>query len=281
MKRFKRASELHEYIADRRLDGAIIGFIPTLGALHQGHLELVKRSLSERALTICSIFVNPTQFNNSVDFARYPKTLDDDILKLETAGTDILFIPEVEDIYPGGTADLAKFDLGYLETILEGSSRPGHFQGVCQVMQRLLTIVDPHLLFMGQKDYQQCLVVKRLLEITSSTVKLITAPTVRRTDGLALSSRNARLSDNGRIIAKGIFETLSFVKQSLTPGDLKLLLGEARQMLAKKGFVVDYVEIAHAESLLLTDSWDGNASLICLIAAFLEEVRLIDNMVIS
>ena len=156
------------YIASQRSEGAIIGFIPTMGALHQGHLELLKRSLSERALTVCSIFINPTQFNNSVDFAKYPKTLDDDILKLEAAGTDILFIPEVDDIYPGGIANLAKFDLGYLETILEGSSRPGHFQGVCQVMQRLLTIVDPHLLFMGQKDYQQCMVIKRLLEIMSS-----------------------------------------------------------------------------------------------------------------
>jgi pantoate--beta-alanine ligase len=278
---FKRADLLKTHLAKLTANGARIGFIPTMGALHNGHLELVRQSIETGNTTVCSIFVNPTQFNNATDFDKYPKTLEADIAKLESVKTDIVFVPEVADIYPEGIENLETFNLGYLETILEGSSRPGHFQGVCQVMKRLLTIVNPHLLFMGQKDYQQCMVISWLLSFMNSTTQLITVPTIRQPDGLAMSSRNTRLTEEGRKKAVSIYETLLFVKNSLKPGGLNLLLDQARKRLTEKGFNVDYVEIANAGDLRLTDNWDGKEQLICLVAAFLEEVRLIDNMKIT
>ncbi|HTE28385.1 pantoate--beta-alanine ligase [Flavitalea sp.] len=278
---FKRADLLQAHLNKLTADGARIGFIPTMGALHDGHLELIRLSLNTGNITVCSIFVNPTQFNNATDFNKYPKTLEADISKLESVNTDIVFVPEVAGIYPDGIENLETFNLGYLETILEGSSRPGHFQGVCQVMKRLLTIVNPHLLFMGQKDYQQCMVITWLLCFMNSRTQLITAPTVRQPDGLAMSSRNTRLSEEGRKKAVSIYETILFVKTSLKPGELNGLLSDARKRLNEKGFSVDYVEIANATDLRLTDYWDGQAPLICLVAAFLEEVRLIDNMIVT
>jgi pantoate--beta-alanine ligase len=278
---FKRADLLQDHLAKLSSDGARIGFIPTMGALHDGHLELIRQSLNSGNTTVCSIFVNPTQFNNVTDFNKYPKTLEADIAKLGSVEADIVFVPEVADIYPDGLENLEKFNLGYLETILEGSSRPGHFQGVCQVMKRLLTIVNPHLLFMGQKDYQQCMVVSWLLSFMKSRTQLITAPTVRQTDGLAMSSRNTRLSDEGRRTAVTIHDTLIFIKRSLKPGNLSGLLDQARRSLTDKGFIVDYVEIADAGNLELTGSWNGQTQLVCLVAAFLEEVRLIDNMIVT
>ncbi|MET0244379.1 MAG: pantoate--beta-alanine ligase [Flavitalea sp.] len=278
---FKRADALSEYLQKQRSRSNRIGFVPTMGALHDGHLELVQQSLKEDLLTVCSIFVNPTQFNNATDFEKYPKTIADDIAKLEAAGTDILFIPGVSDIYPNGTSGLERFDLGYLETILEGSSRPGHFQGVCQVMSRLITIVNPHLLFMGQKDYQQCMVVSRLISIMNHPVKLITAPTVRQADGLAMSSRNRRLTDSGRTTATSIFQAMTTIRNNIKPGSLLPLIAKAEKHLTSRGFTVDYIEIATANDLKITHEWDGKTSLVCLVAAFLEEVRLIDNMVIS
>lgn len=278
---FVKADELHSYLAAKVASGSRIGFIPTMGALHNGHLELIQQSVNRQLITVCSIFVNPTQFNNTNDFNKYPKTPDTDIAKLESVHTDILFLPETNEIYPGGTTNLERFDLGYLETILEGSSRPGHFQGVCQVMKRLLTIVEPHLLFMGQKDYQQCMVVAWLLKEMNSRTTLITAATVRQPDGLAMSSRNSRLTDQGRSQAVAIFNTLQFVRKTLSPGRLEPLLTEAGQKLTDAGFRVDYVSIARAEDLKIVDSWDGQTALVCLIAAFLEDVRLIDNMLIT
>ncbi|RYG06553.1 MAG: pantoate--beta-alanine ligase [Chitinophagaceae bacterium] len=278
---FNRADLLHDHLTKLSAGGARIGFIPTMGALHDGHLELIRQSLTSGNITVCSVFVNPTQFNNATDFNKYPKTLDADIQKLESVGTDVIFVPEVPDIYPGGINNLERFDLGYLETILEGSSRPGHFQGVCQVMKRLLTIVNPHLLFMGQKDYQQCMVITWLLAFMNSHTTLVTVPTIRQADGLAMSSRNVRLSEQGRKQATAIYQALQFVKTNLKPGDLQDLLDQARNKLNQAGFKVDYVEMANATDLKLTRFWDGKTRLVCLVAAFLEEVRLIDNMVVT
>jgi pantoate--beta-alanine ligase len=280
MKLFRSAGLLHEHIAGLRDTGTKIGFIPTMGALHEGHLQLIKQSLSNGCLTVCSIFVNPTQFNNPTDFAKYPKTPDADLQMLEQAGTDLVYVPEVADVYPNGLNNLEKFDLGYLETILEGSARPGHFQGVCQVMKRLLTIINTDMLFMGQKDYQQCLVINWLLKAMNSHTQLITAATVRQPDGLAMSSRNRRLSEEGRLKATTIFKTLEFVQSNLKAGNMETLLVQARENLELNGFRVDYVEMAGAEDLRLIRQWDGHSSLVCLIAAFLEDVRLIDNMII-
>ncbi len=281
MRVFTQAAALHDYLAIAKQQNKEIGFIPTMGALHNGHIELLNQSVSQGLLTVCSIFVNPTQFNNTEDFNKYPKSLASDTALLGQTGIAVLFAPTVEEIYPGGTTTQEVFDLGYLETILEGSSRPGHFQGVCQVMKRLLTIVSPDYLFMGQKDYQQCMVVSRLLQLMRSDIQLITAPTVRQSDGLALSSRNQRLSAEGKQNATAIYETLRFIAESLEPGELNTLRSEAEAKLTEHGFAVDYIAFATTETLELVNDWDGQTPLVCLVAAFLENIRLIDNLELS
>src|SRR5437762_3691918 len=196
---FKKTGELQQYLApfrqkDKgRLTG--IGFVPTMGALHDGHLSLLKTSAQENRLSICSIFVNPAQFNDSNDFKKYPSTLEQDILKLETNGCDILFLPDVEEIYPHGIDKKKHYDLGYLETILEGEFRPGHFQGVCMAVEKLLLIVRPDKLYLGQKDYQQCMIITRLIRLMEleKEIGIKICPILREKDGLAMSSRNMLL----------------------------------------------------------------------------------------
>lgn len=277
----KEAKTLDRYILQEKAKGSVIGFVPTMGALHRGHLALIERSRQHAGFTVCSIFVNPTQFNNAGDFRRYPNVIEKDIALLAEAGTDMLYLPSVEEIYPGGTDGLEQYELGYLETVLEGQYRPGHFQGVCLVMQRLLSMVRPHRLLMGLKDYQQCMVVKRLLQLMRSDIEFIACPTIREPDGLAMSSRNMRLSPEDRKKAPAIYRALDYIKKELRAGELTGLKAKAGQQLTEAGFKVDYTEIAHAETLQIMDSWNGKDPLVALVAAFLNEVRLIDNMVIA
>lgn len=277
----KQAARLQEYLQQQAARGIISGFVPTMGALHQGHLSLISESRKHTGITVCSIFVNPTQFNDPKDFEKYPKTLEQDILLLETAGTDILFLPSVDEVYSGGLTNLEHYDLGYLETILEGKFRPGHFQGVCQVMYRLLKLVQPDLLFMGQKDYQQCMVVKRLLQIMGSKTVLIPAPTVRESSGLAMSSRNMRLSTDQRGTAVDISRALHYIKENLAEKSIATLKTAGAGLLEEAGFKVDYVEIANADTLEPVPEWDGKTPLVALVAAFLGDIRLIDNMVLT
>ena len=257
-----------------------ISFVPTMGALHRGHLALMETARKHSSTTVCSIFVNPTQFNDPKDFAKYPITLEKDIELLEHSGTDILFLPSVSTLYPLVTSNLENYELGYLETVLEGSSRPGHFQGVCQVMFRLLTAVGPVKLFMGQKDYQQCMVVKRLLEITRLPAMLYTCDTVRESDGLAMSSRNKRLSSQERQNATAISKALNYAKEHLGKQSLQEIRTTATEILESSQFKIDYIEFADAGTLELRENWDGQQSLVLLIAAFHGEVRLIDNMIL-
>ena len=274
----KSAKEVARFISEKHKNGAIIGFAPTMGALHQGHLSLLEKSKQQADITVSSIFVNPTQFNNASDFEKYPVTLETDIDMLEAGGCDLLFLPPVTEIYPDGTATLRKYDLGFLESVLEGKYRPGHFQGVCQVVDRLLNIVQPNLLFLGQKDYQQCMVIRKMIELTKSKTQIIVCPTLREASGLAMSSRNLRLNENEKEKASKIYETLSFIKQEIRPGYLEDLKERARQYLTIEGFKVDYVEIADSTTLEPQTIWDGNIHLVALAAAFLNEVRLIDNI---
>jgi pantoate--beta-alanine ligase len=275
---FKQAATLGKYLEQQGSMQRKTGFIPTMGALHEGHLTLVKEAQKHTAITVCSIFVNPTQFNDHNDYKKYPKTLDKDIYLLEKIGTDILFLPSVDEMYPQGMHQLEQYDLGFLETILEGQFRPGHFQGVCQVMARLLQQVRPDQLFMGQKDYQQCMVVKWLLKYLKMDTEFVAVPTIREADGLAMSSRNMRLPEADRKKATAIYRALDHIRQHLTKGPLSPLLGEAAGMLEQEGFKIDYIALADADTLAPQDSWDGQQHLVALIAAFLWEVRLIDNM---
>jgi pantoate--beta-alanine ligase len=281
---FKYGPQLADYIQQQKDAAKQIGFVPTMGALHDGHIALIDRSKKDTAITVCSIFVNPTQFNNTGDFQKYPNTIEQDIVRLEAAGCDALFLPAVAEMYPHGTAGLEQYDLGYLETLLEGKYRPGHFQGVCQVMFRLLTMVQPHKLFMGQKDYQQCMVVSRLLQLMQSPTELITCPTLREADGLAMSSRNLRLPPDDRQKATTIYKCLTLIKQECNKGIAWPVIKEkATQLLSDAGFRIDYVELADANTLqpahaAMTTIYQGPR--VALIAAFLHEVRLIDNMMV-
>jgi pantoate--beta-alanine ligase len=281
---FKYAEPLARYIQQQKTAGKQIGFVPTMGALHSGHIALINQSKQATAVTVCSIFVNPTQFNNPSDYQLYPQTIEQDIAKLEAAGCDALFLPSIAEMYPLGTTSLEHYDLGYLETLLEGKFRPGHFQGVCQVMFRLLDMVQAHQLFMGQKDYQQCMVVSRLLTLMQSGTQLVTCPTLREPDGLAMSSRNLRLSPEDRQTATTIYQCLTFIKQQLNQGTPWTVIKEkGEKMLTDAGFRIDYVELADAHTLqpaTATMATVYQGARVALIAAFLHNVRLIDNMLV-
>lgn len=277
---FKKAADINNYLLQAGSQGNSIGFIPTMGALHQGHISLIETAQKAGDLCVCSIFVNPTQFNDRKDFENYPSTIDTDIDQLEKAGCHILFLPSVTEMYPEGTANAKKYDLGYLETVLEGKYRPGHFQGVCQVVHRLLHIIPTNRLYLGQKDYQQCMVITKMTELAGLKTNIIICPTLREHDGLAMSSRNVRLSVPNRKKAVKISETLSYIKNNLKPGSLKNIKDRSIQNLTSAGFKVDYVEIADAHSLQLINDWNGKTALVALAAAFLDDVRLIDNMLL-
>jgi pantoate--beta-alanine ligase len=277
---FRNTVLLKKHLSGLREQGKI-GFVPTMGALHDGHIQLIRTSLDENAHTLCSIFVNPTQFNDPQDFQKYPITIEADIQKLESAGCNILFLPTVEEIYPGGTGDGKHYELGHLEQVLEGSFRPGHFQGVCRVVDILLGITEPNELYLGQKDYQQCMVIKKMIELTGRQTSLRICDTVRERDGLAMSSRNMRLSPGQRTTATLIHKLLSEARRSLKPGDLRPFQEKALQELRNGGFKPDYFEFAHADSLQILQHWNGKDPLVAVVAAFLGDVRLIDNMILN
>ena len=276
---FKTTSDLTFHLTELRSKGLVTGFVPTMGALHRGHLSLIEHSKKNTHVTICSIFVNPTQFNDANDFIKYPVTLDQDLLLLEKAGCDVVFLPSVNEMYPNGTELKEHYDLGYLETILEGKYRPGHFQGVCQVVHRLLEIVQPSSLFLGRKDYQQCMVIKRLIALSGRKIEVNIIPTLRENSGLALSSRNLRLSVEDRERAGIIYRSLLYMKENITSSDINGLTATATKMILGSGFErTDYVTIADADTLLPINEWNGQTKSVALVAAFIAGVRLIDNM---
>ncbi|MEO6730281.1 MAG: pantoate--beta-alanine ligase [Ferruginibacter sp.] len=278
---FKKPEHLHSFLSSEKTRGLTTGFVPTMGALHNGHLGLVARALGENDLVICSIFVNPTQFNDAKDFENYPTTIEKDICFLEKAGCSILFLPSVKDIYPNGIDKATKYEMGPLENILEGKFRPGHFQGVCQVVNRLLDIVTPTKLYIGQKDFQQCMVIKKLIELLQIETEIIICPTQREPDGLAMSSRNLRLHDTERKKAPALYQSLLSIKKNLKAGDTTQLKQTANQLLTDAGFKVDYVEIAIADTLEIIQNWDGKIQLVGVAAAYLNDVRLIDNLILN
>lgn len=279
---FKKASDLSGYLEKLAQKGEKIGFVPTMGALHNGHISLIENAKKDKTLAVASIFVNPTQFNDPSDYTKYPVTIDNDILLLEASGCDILFLPSVDEMYPDGVSVDKVYDLGYLEQILEGKYRPGHFQGVCAVVERLLQIVDPHHLYIGQKDYQQCMVISKLISLMgkSGEINLHICPTLREENGLAMSSRNMRLSANEKQQATLLWQTLLCIRENIKPGSITYLKEKTANQLSTNGFKVDYVEIANAQNLSSVELWDGKEKLVALVAAFLSEVRLIDNILL-
>lgn len=276
----KHIKDLKYSIQNRPTHLKLIGFVPTMGALHAGHISLIQKAKEESDFVVCSIFVNPTQFNNAADFDKYPITIERDIDMLESAGCDLLFLPHVNEMYPPGDP-VVLYELGFIETVLEGAFRSGHFQGVCRIVDKLLQAVTPHRLFMGQKDYQQCMVVQKMIALTQSTVQLVVCDSVREESGLAMSSRNMRLSEAEKEQALHIIHTLRTIQSNLNPGDVHSLTETATTHLEKEGFKVDYVAIADAQTLAPVSQWDGQQKIVALVAAYLQEVRLIDNILLK
>lgn len=276
---FQTLPELQQYLNTRRQKGELIGFAPTMGALHAGHLDLIRHSKAQNACTVCSIFVNPTQFNDPKDLEKYPRTPDKDLAMLESVGTEVVFMPQVDEIYPPGLDTRLQLELGQLDKVMEGAFRPGHFQGMAQVVKRLLDIVQPDHLYMGQKDFQQLSIVGHMIRELQLPVELIMVPTVREVDGLAMSSRNVRLSPSQREAAPAIFQTLSWAKTQLGVMPTREIEAEAmRRLSAMPAFRPEYFQLVDGNTLLPVDDPAAHAWVVACVASWVGEVRLIDNM---
>ncbi|KAA9332914.1 pantoate--beta-alanine ligase [Hymenobacter busanensis] len=259
-----------------RREGRRIGFVPTMGALHEGHLQLVHAAAQQNDVVIVSVFVNPTQFNNTEDFKMYPRVLGSDTELLRSSGCTALFAPTPEQMYPQPA--VLKFDFGPLERVMEGAHRPGHFNGVATVVSKLFHLSRPHRAYFGQKDWQQVAIVRQMVQDLSFDLELVAAPTVRETDGLAMSSRNRRLSAEARALAPRLYEALQLAKQRLVAGPA-VAQTEATAFLHQFPEIeLEYLEVADARTLQPTIE-PGHDVVICL-AAWLGGVRLIDNVVV-
>lgn len=277
---FKKVTDLQRWLDTQRVQKHTVGFAPTMGALHQGHLELVRLSKRASDVAVVSIFVNPTQFNDPKDLEKYPRTPERDIELLISAGCDALFMPPVEEIYPPGHDLSIQLDFKQLAQVMEGQFRPGHFAGMATVVHRLLDIVRPQRLYMGQKDFQQLSIVRDMLRQLQIPVELVMCPTMREADGLAMSSRNVRLSPQMRSVAPIIYQILVWAKVELTLRDALKIQQEALQKLTDAGLRPEYFDIVDGITLLPVTHWADSKFIVACTAAFAGEVRLIDNVVL-
>ncbi len=279
---FKRVADLQKYTKSLKNNGLEIGFAPTMGALHAGHTSLVHRAKEKCDVVVVSIFINPTQFNDAKDLDKYPRTPERDLELLAEAGCDIVFMPSVSEVYPHGNTPSVKYDFGKLERILEGEFRPGHFDGMAQVVSRLLDIVQPNKLFMGQKDFQQLAVVARMLEIQKSKVELVSCPIVREKDGLAMSSRNVRLTESDRPTAALIHQTLEEavnMVENYAPREISRIC--ATKLKLEQQFRLEYFEIVDGRTLLPIHIFEDTDYAVALTAVWVGDVRLIDNIILK
>jgi pantoate--beta-alanine ligase len=277
---FKLRADLHAYLSGLRQAGKHIGFVPTMGALHPGHLSLIRQAQKENDVVVCSIFVNPTQFNNPLDLSSYPRVPEKDLELLAEAGCDVVYLPEASDVYSDSTD--YSFDLGHIDRVMEAAHRPGHFNGVINVVKRLFEIVNPQQAYFGQKDLQQCLVVKQLVRQYGLSVNIRVCPLIREADGLAMSSRNALLPAELRKKAGRIYDALlkgASQANSHTPLQVKEFIRHYIEQDAD--FKTDYVEITEGETLLPVSAWADAQNSVACVAVHLGGVRLIDNMVIK
>ncbi|MDP2388292.1 MAG: pantoate--beta-alanine ligase [Bacteroidota bacterium] len=279
MQIFEKIKDLQAFLAKESAKGSSIGFVPTMGALHEGHISLVKEAKKESELVVSSVFVNPTQFNDKKDLERYPRTLEQDTKMLAEAGCDILFAPSVEEMYP--QTDTRKFDFGFLDNTLDGAFRPGHFNGVAQIVSKLFEAVKPDKAFFGQKDFQQVLIVKELVRQLDLKIEIVPCPILREPDGLAMSSRNTLLSPEERKQASNIPVWMKEAKQLFNGKNAE----EVKKVIIEKVnstplFKLDYFEIRNADNLQEYNApTDKHA--VALFAAFCGRIRLIDNEVLS
>lgn len=275
LKIFSTKNEITDYF--NRKPVKVIGFVPTMGALHKGHLGLIELAKQQSTQVVCSIFVNPTQFNDPKDLEKYPRPITDDIRRLEEVNCDILFNPQVTEMY----ADNEKwhFDMGDLEHLLEGKFRPGHYQGVTQVVNKLFNIVKPDIAFFGQKDYQQVMVISKMVEVLKMPVKLVMCPIEREPDGLAMSSRNIHLTPYDREHSLILSKTLNWVNENFDINKIDILQQQAAQMISNEpGVELEYFEIADGKTL--HPAAPASETIVALVAARVGKTRLIDNVLI-
>jgi pantoate--beta-alanine ligase len=278
MEIFKQISPLRAHLKSARMQGKTIGLIPTMGALHRGHTALIKAAQTRNDITVCSIFVNPTQFNNQADLLKYPRTLEKDTELLKEVHCDVLFYPEVQELYP--EKSILKLDFGALDKVMEGKFRPGHFSGVGLVVSKLFNIVEPDDAYFGQKDWQQLAVISRLVDEMKFAVQLRGVPTLREDDGLALSSRNQRLTKEQRMRSSVFFKALNAAKTKINQGEkIEVVKNMVKQLVEEEPEVkLEYFEVADSVNLNLLENVESSKRPIMCIAGFVGEVRLIDNM---
>ena len=277
MKLIHTVQELRTELNAQRLAGKKIGFVPTMGALHEGHASLVKLAVAENDVVVVSDFVNPTQFNDQNDLLKYPRTLEADCELLEKVGAHYVFAPSVEEIYP--EPDTRQFSYAPLDTVMEGKFRPGHFNGVCQVVSKLFMMVEPHCAYFGEKDFQQLAIIREMVKHMNFPIRIVGCPIVRESDGLALSSRNARLSDAQRVQALNISKTLFASKEYAATHTVEETQDFVEQAIAaSEGLELEYFEIVDGLTLQKIAGWDDTDYAVGCITVFCGEVRLIDNI---
>lgn len=277
----RSVAELETFVANERQKGHSIGFVPTMGALHEGHLSLVERAVKENDVTVASVFVNPTQFNNPADLASYPRKEDDDFRLLSAAGASAVFAPGVEEIYPGGIDAQPEhhFELGMAAEVMEGKYRPGHFQGVAQIVSKLFRMVTPDRAYFGEKDFQQIAVIRNMIKSEGIKVDIVACPIKRADDGLALSSRNALLTPEQREVAPEIHAALrNSVEYSKTHSVRATHDSVVERINAVPHMEVEYFEIVDARTLAAIDEWEESPWVVGCITVYCGKVRLIDNI---
>jgi pantoate--beta-alanine ligase len=276
---YKSTAEISLFIQETKKLGKSIGFVPTMGALHDGHISLIDLSRKDNDLTICSIFVNPTQFNQREDYINYPITLSADLEKLSDAGCQVVFVPSEEEIYPPDGSKPNPPDLGMLAKVLEGAFRPGHFDGVAQVVEILLRLVQPDRLYLGRKDYQQVQIISRMIELKKLPVEVVNCPIIREAEGLAMSSRNIRIAPEDRQAALALSKSLHIIADAWGKESTAIALEKGKALLGQYPSIrLEYFCVCRADSLEQTESPEAGIAYVALIAAWVGKVRLIDNI---
>lgn len=277
MKVVRTISELKSLISGFKKEGKQVGLVPTMGALHAGHMSLVSRARKENDIVAVSVFVNPTQFNNKEDLRTYPRTEEQDCALLEAAGCDVVFVPSVEEIYP--EEDTRVFDLGSVAEVMEGKFRPGHFNGVAQIVSKLFSFVEPDKAYFGEKDFQQIAVIRRMVELEGFKLEIVSCPIKREDDGLALSSRNVRLSEEQRKIAPNIYrvlkESCNFASNHTVAETVAMVTEELNKLPQLE---VEYYEIVNGLTMQPVENWNDAPYVVGCITVYCGDVRLIDNI---
>lgn len=277
MEIIRTVDELRRRVADAKAQGRTVGLVPTMGALHAGHVSLIEKARGDNDIVVVSVFVNPTQFNNPEDLKTYPRTEEADVEKLIAAGADYAFIPSVEEVYP--EPDTRVFDLGPVAEVMEGAMRPGHFNGVVQIVSKLFDMVRPTRAYFGEKDFQQIAVIRRMVEIEGFDLEIVACPIKRETDGLAMSSRNVRLTPEQRLVAPAIHRTLegsqSWAAEHTVEQTKRYVTDELNSLPQLE---VEYYEIVDGKTMQPISDWDETTEPVGCVTVYCGNVRLIDNI---